>query len=226
MIIKGDITIKNMRLTTIWLVCILLFVEVLGGCGKPLAVDEPIEQMQQDLDVTMLSAYRNILKAAPSIEGDYAQLGDASFGYEQNQEMFGDHYEFFALFDINQDEIPELIAMSTVNFRWTPVSVYTYADGEVVLLKDQCDLEAHGTFEQNSSANGAYITYICEKKHIHSVWKGTNPMGDPEEENHAYVIEGTSLKAVDCSIGENENTIYFYDIAKANTTENVDTMIK
>lgn len=203
-----------MKLKNILLFFILA--TLLGGCGKA-ATDERQKA---------LIAYQEILKAAPAIEGEHIELEDASFGYDQNIEQFGNHYDVFALWDINQDEIPELIALSVVNFRWTPTSVYTFVDGKAILLKDQMDLEAHGTFEQRSTANGGYITYICEDNHIHSVWRGTNPMGEAEEENYAYVIEGTNLITVNCGIGESENSIYFYDIAKANTSENVDVMIQ
>lgn len=183
--------------------------------------DEP----EKSLEEKALFAYQEILKAAPAIEGEYAELEDASVGYEENQALFGNHYELFALCDINQDDIPELIAQSTVNFRWTPISVYTYADGEAVLLKDPLDTAAHGTFEQNSSANGAYITYICEDSHIHSVWRGDTPIGEAEE-NYAYALEGTTLTEAHCTAGEGDNTIYFYDIAMANTAENVNAMVQ
>ena len=62
--------------------------------------------------------------------------------------------------------------------------------------------------------------YICEANHIHSVWRGSTPVGEAEE-NSAYSMEGTSLKPVECSVGENERTIYFHDIAAANTAENI-----
>jgi len=173
-----------------------------------------------------LQAYQEILKAAPAIEGEHDELNDASFGYDQNQELFGNHYDLFAIYDINQDDIPELIALSTINFRWTQMSVYTYADGAAVLLKDQMASDANITFDQMSIANGAYIDYICAENHIHSVWRGTNPMGDAEEENHAYALNGATLTAVDCATGDSGNTVYFYDIAVTNTAENVDAMVK
>lgn len=230
------ITMKNMNLKTVLPVCVLLLAAVLGGCGRAPSI-ESTEGMQkatnkgssyetaqseskEALKGNALLAYQEILNAAPALEGDHAELADASFDYDQNLRLFGKHYELFALFDINQDEIPELIALSTVNFRWTPLSVYTYADGEAVLLKERSDTEAHATFEQRSTANGAYITYLCEENHIHSVWRGTTPVGEAEE-NSAYALDGTTLTAVDCTAGETENTIYFHDIAKENTPENI-----
>lgn len=236
---------KNMKLKTVLLICSLLLAMVLVGCGKdkPSAPSEPVAPTQQIPEKEVipetaptesetvepektaaekaLSAYQEILKTAPAVEGEHPELGDASFGYEENQALFGNHYDMFALCDINQDDIPELIVLSTVNFRWTQVSVYTYADGEAVML----EMTAHCTLDQNSAASGAYITYICEENHIHSVWRGNTPIGEVEE-NSAYTLDGTSLTAVDCTVGENENTVYFYDIAKANTAENVDAMIK
>lgn len=235
---------NNKKLKAIMLVCCLLFAAVLGSCGKAPAADAaekpanqatPAETAQAEsgtsepeksLKEEALAAYQQILKDAPALEGEHEELADASFGYDQNLELFGNHYDLFALCDINRDDIPELIALSTVNFRWTPVSVYTYAGGEAVLLEDPWEPTPHGTFEQYSGANGAYITYLCEEGHIHSVWRGANPMGDAEEENHAYALEGTTLTAVDCAAGENENTVFFYDIALANTTANVDETLK
>lgn len=213
---------KNMKLKSILLICCLLLATIFCGCGKL----SPSEIPEKKLDENALLVYQEILKAAPAIEGEHAQLDDASFGYEQNQEQFGNHYELFALCDINQDEIPELIAMKTVNFRWTEIYVYTYSGEEAVLLKDPLDAAAYGTIEQNSAANGSYITYICEENHIHSVWRGTNPMGGEEEENYAYALEEMRLTTVDCTAGESDNSVSFYDIAKENSAENVDAMLQ
>lgn len=221
---------------------ILLIAAVFAGCGSSQPAggieNAPASRMEEasnasahsaenpadTLKAEALSAYRSILKAAPAIAGEHAELADASFGYEQNQEKFGNHYDQFALSDIDQDGIPELIALSTVNFRWTPVSVYTYKGGTAVLLKDPANASAHGTFEQMSTANGAYTTYICEANHIHSVWRGTTPIGEMEE-NYAYKLEGTALAFAECTAGENEHTVYFSSIAKANTEENLSAMM-
>ena len=164
------------------------------------------------------------MKASPAIEGDHDELYDASFDYDQNLEKFGGHYDLFAILDINQDDVPELITLSIVNFRWTLVSVFSFKDGNVVLLKDPLEPEAHGTFEQMSVANGAYTTYICEEGHIHNVWRGTTPVGDEAEDNYAYILDD-ALSSVECAAPESENTIYFSDIAVPNTAENVDAII-
>lgn len=166
------------------------------------------------------AAYRALLKAAPAIDTAQAQLQDASFDYEQNRKQFGNHYDLFALTDIDGDGIPELLAQTVVNFRWTPVSVFTYAGGEAVLLKDPRDAMAHGTFEQCSTAGGGYTTYLCGENHIHSVWKGMTPVGEMEE-NYAYALSGTELTETDCPAEVNEKTVYFPDIAKPNTEANL-----
>ena len=210
-----------MKIKYILLACCLLLAAVLCGCGI-----DPAVEPDTDALADALSAYQEILKAAPAIEGEHEELMDASFDYEQNFEMFGKHYDTFAISDINRDGIPELIALTTVNFRWAPISVYTYADGSAVLLKDPLDEGADGTFRQQSTANGAYVTYICEDNHIHSVWRGTDPAGNAAEENHAYILDGTNLVATDCTVGESENTVYFSDIAMANTAENVDAITR
>lgn len=228
---------KNIKWKPLLLVCGLVLAAALGGCGKASsssAVEETPKADQEASQTTdqpeteaakALAAYREILQAAPAIEGEHEELSDASFGYEENQALFGAHYDLFALVDLNADEIPELIALSTVNFRWTPVSVYTYANGEAVLLQDPLAPAANSTFEQNSSANGAYTTYICGENHLHNVWRGSTPVGEAEE-NYAYALEGTTLTTVDCAAEEGENTVYFYDIAKANTAENVAAMMQ
>lgn len=204
-----------MKIKTIFLISILSLAAFLIGCSKA----SPVRTKEN-----ALLAYQKILNDSPAIEGEHDELYDASFDYDQNMKIFGNHYDQFAVIDINKDEIPELITLSVVNFRWTPVSVFTFTDN-IVLLKNPLDLEAHGTFEQMSIANGAYTTYICEEGHIHNVWRGTTPLGEEAEENFAYSFDGDSLTSVDCSAPENENTIYFSDIAKANTAENVAAII-
>lgn len=201
-----------MKKTILKTLCGVAAAAALTGCAKS-APAAPADAAR--------NAYRELLKSAPALTGEHAELNDASFGYEQNQAAFGNHVDLFALTDLNADGIPELITQSVVNFRWTPVSVYTYADGKVVLLKDPQEPQAHGTFEQNSAANGAYLTYICSDNHIHSVWRGTTPIGDAEE-NHAFVLKGTALTAVDCAVGESGNPVYFSDIARENNKQNVD----
>lgn len=241
-----------MKLKNILPVGCLLLATVIGGCGATSTgnsaetsqkvtdngishtdtqtatqTDESINKEASNKENSdIMSAYQEILKAAPAIEGEHMELNDASFDYEQNRKLFGEHYELYAVCDINQDEIPELIALSTVNFRWNQISVYTYADGEAVLLKNPMDIEASYSFNQISTANGAYTTYICGENHIHSVWRGTNPIGEQVEENYAYTLENVALNAVDCTISEGEATISFYDIAKANTAENVSEMMQ
>lgn len=185
---------------------ILLLTVVLSGCSKPTAASQA------------KAAYQEILNAAPAIQGEHPELQNAAFDETQNREQFGNHIDWFALADLNQDGVPELIAMTMVNFRWTNVSVYTYADGKAVLLNDP--------IVQNSAANGAYTTYLCADNHIHSLWRGTTPMGDAAEENTAFALSGNALTAVSCTAGEDGKTIDFAEIAKPNTPENVAAMMK
>lgn len=231
-----------MKKKCIALLCALLAAAVISGCkSAPAKQEESLqtkpaetaqvqpeettqaiseEKPEESLQAKAEAAYREILKAAPAIAGEHAQLQDASFDYEQNQKQFGNHYDLFALTDINQDGIPELIALTEVNFRWTPISVFTFAEDKAVLLKDPLNVTAHGTFEQCSTAGGSYATYICGENHIHSVWKGMTPVGEMEE-NYGYTLSGTDLQEAVCTAGENEKTVYFYDIAKPNTEENL-----
>jgi len=198
------------------------------------AKDEAKEESQGgEIDVAQgddvekaIAEYKQILKAAPAIEGEHEELQDAGFGYEENQAMFGNHYDCFAIEDIDKDGTPELIASSIVNFSWAPISIYTYHGGKVVLLKDPANVDAHGTFEQSSTANGSYVTYICGEDHIHSVWRGTNPMGEPEEENSAYIVNGTELTPIDCTSDAEHLYVYFNNIAKSNVAANVDAITK
>lgn len=215
--IGGTYMLKN---RCFLMISVLLLTAAVVGCSS-----SPSNAPADDLRTEALSAYQKILEAAPELEGEHEELADASFGYEQNLEKFGDHYDQFALSDLDQDGVPELIALTVVNFRWTPVSVYTYADGEAVLLKNPLDAQSPVTFEQNSSANGAYAVYFCEENHIHSVWRGISPVGEAEE-NYAYALEGTTLVLKDCPAGENENTVNFSDIAKANSAENRDAIMQ
>lgn len=205
-----------MKVKYVLLTSLLALAVVLSGCGK----EAPKEQKEEP-STQALQAYQEILKAAPAITGEHPELQDASFDDVQNREKFGEHYDQFMLADLNQDGIPELIASSTVNFRWIPISVYTFAEGKAVLLKDPLEGAANSTFEQCSTANGAYVTYLCAENHIHSVWRGMTPVGEAEE-NHAYALEGTALKAVDCPIREGDKTVSFFDAAMVNSAENAE----
>lgn len=203
-----------MKIRKMLLTGVVILSAALSGCGMPKPAEQPMDEKE-----AVLSVYRELLKAAPAVAGEHEELFDASMNYERNVELFGNHYDSYALQDIDKNGIPELITLSTVNFRWTPVSVFTYANGKVGLLKDPLDPAAHGTFEQNSSANGAYFIYFCEENHIHNVWRGTDPFGNPVEENQAYALEGAALTAAACSVGESGSTVYFSDIAKENTAD-------
>lgn len=169
---------------------LLTMVLTSGGCGRsekkgqiivtPTPTVSDGGKVSKSPKEQAMDAYREILTAAPAIAGAQDILADITLRYEQNLEMFGDHVERYAYYDLNRDEIPELIALSVVNARWTPVSVYTYADGKAVLLEDPSDPEAHGTFEQSSLSNGAYLLYFCKENHIHNVWRGSRPSTSPE----------------------------------------------
>lgn len=191
-------------------IVILSLAAVLGGCGS---------SPKKAPEVQALECYQEILQAAPALEGEHPQLEDASFDDVQNREQFGSHYDQFAVFDINKDGIPELIASSVINFRWVPISVFTWADGKAVLLTDPAGEAANGTFEQCSTANGAYITYLCEENHIHSVWRGMTPVGEAEEDL-AYSLDGSHLTAAVCTAPEGGQRVFFSDIAQANTAQN------
>lgn len=232
-----------MKLKNVIIICSLLLI-TLFGCGKAPEVEnfeevqmtkeeiksqEPVsisidnnESKEESSIDPVLEAYKEILKAAPGFVDENDDLYDLTLDFEENIAKFGNHLDWFAITDINEDGVKELIASTTVNFRWSQVFVYTYADGNAVLLKDPLNIETEGTFMQSSVANGGYITYICEDKHIHSVWSGTDPMNNPIEKNYAYVLEGTTLTLTDCNVGESENATYFPDIAEFNSLENLE----
>lgn len=171
-----------------------------------------------------LKAYYEILSSMPAIEGEHDEIDNAAFGYEENHAMFGDHLDAFLVYDINKDGVPELIASSTVNFRWEPIYVYTYADGQAVLLKDPVQPDSHGTFEQNASANGGYLTYFCDNNHIHSFWGG-NVMDEQMVEDYAYELNGTELILTDCD-NDCEGVFFNYDTMKPNTEEYISYMVQ
>lgn len=196
---------------------------------------EPSETIEsQDQDDTsasnevaisdVISAYQEILNAAPAIDLESEELYDASMGYDENQEAFGDHYDSFVLADLNQDGVPELITKTVVNFRSTVVSVYTYVDGEAVLVANPMVEDASWTLDQNSSANGSYTMYVCENFHLHNVWRGTDPMGEAVEENTAYSLDGKALSVCNCVVYESEQTNYIENDLVLNVAENVDAM--
>ena len=213
------------------IICVLLLAAALAACGRtpaPTPTEAPQTESPApaaDPRAEALSAYRDVLEAAPALEGEHPELEDASFGYEQNLQRFGEHYDAFALADLDGDGVPELIAQTVVNFRWTPVSVFTYTDGSAVLLKSPLDPASPATLEQNSSANGAYTLLICGEDHLHSLWRGDTPVGEMTEEQ-VFALEGGALTLTDCPLGESESSVYFSDIAQTNTAENRDAILR
>ena len=209
----------------------LLLALALTGCGRsPTPAEAAAPQTASPAPVSdpcpaALSAYRAILEAAPALEREHEELADASFGYEENLRQFGEHYDLFALCDLDGDGVPELIAQTVVNFRWTPVSVYTYADGGAVLLKNPLDPASPVTLARNSSANGAYTLSVCGEGHLHSLWRGSTPVGEMTEEQ-VFALDGTALIPADCSAGESESAVYFSDAALTNTAENREAVFK
>lgn len=170
--------------------------------------------------------YAQLLEANPAIvDRDAECLNDLSFGYEDNLAKFGMHYDSFAVLDLDNDGIPELIAATIVNRGWVPISVFRYDAGEnaLQLLKDPLDPESHATFEHMSTAGGRYTLYLCKENHLHSNWAGDTPIGF-QEENHAYALTQAGLSAADCAIScHSEDTsgiaVLFDDILTGNDAE-------
>lgn len=179
--------------------------------------DEPVLE-NKDMASEALAAYYEILDSTPGITGEHFILDDASFGYEDNYRMFGDHFDWFCIHDINEDGIPELIATSIINFRWNQVYVYSYLDGEAVLLENGSVPCEHGSIDQNASASGTYTLFFCDNNHIHSLYV-TNIDGELYQEEYAYEIIGAELVAVDAC--DSTNAIPFDQNSIHNSSENI-----
>lgn len=210
------------------LLVIAVFVSQLNGCGnqppkEPQLVPETVTSpAEMDVKTKAVSVFQELLRTYPALEGEHPELEDPSFGYEENLAKFGQHYDWFMLSDLNRDDVPELIVMTVINKRWTPVSVFRYdaSTGEAVLLKAPADPGSQATFEQMSTAGGAYSLYICKDNHIHSLWGGDTPVGY-QEENCAYVLTGNGLEAVECGATAGEgNSARFAELALQNTEAN------
>ena len=86
-----------------------------------------------------------------------------------------DYVSSFFLYDINKDNVPELFAFTSVNFRWFNVRIFTYKSGKVTPYKIKGVGDA--VLTDRATANGSYNFYICSRKHIHNMWGGSTPMG-------------------------------------------------
>lgn len=202
---------KRTHLSSILLIGMLV-VAVLTACSMSKAP-------QPTATPAAITAYQALLKESPALEGEHIELEDASFGYDENMAKFGKHYDYFAVIDLNQDDVPELITMTVINKRWTPISVFTYRDNAIVLLSDPTDPEAHATFEQMATAGGEYTLYICKDGHLHNMWSGDTPVGYMEETN-ACGLTASGLIPVNCAHNADDAATRFADVAKENTEAN------
>lgn len=200
----------NHKFTALCLSAVMV-AAIFSGCGtaktEPTAASETTGSTEttvaaQTTVQKAVSRYAELLKAHPTIlDQDTEILNDLSFGYEDNLAKFGEHYDYFAVLDLDSDGIPELVASTVINSGWMPVSVFQYQEeqDELQLLKDPLDPEAHATFECMSTAGGTYSLYLCKDNHLHSNWGGNTPIGF-QEENHAYVLTESGFASVDCPI--------------------------
>lgn len=76
-------------------------------------------------------------------------------------------------------------------------------------------------YEQTSTAEGTYTSFICNDGHFYSYWRGNTPEGDMEE-NIAYVLEGPSMVQVDCAMGLDDTGAAFVE----NVPENLDLVLQ
>lgn len=206
------------RLSAVCLILILL-AAFFSGCGtkEPENTQPAVPQTEapaepetmeaaeaaRTMEEKAMEAFRALLEANPAISFQEEEiLSDRSFGYEENMAKFGMHYDFFTIVDLDRDGIPELIANTIINHAWTPVSIFRYQEeeNELQLLADPLFPEAHGTFEQMSTAGGMYRLYLCGKGHVHSLWNGDTPIGF-QTENTACVLRSGSLEIVQCEVG-------------------------
>ncbi len=175
-------------------------------------VEDGGEGLSESSDFNALLAYRDVLEAAPALTGDRPEVEDLTLTPEESKALFGEHVDYYTLTDLDRNGIPELITLSVVNVAWVTTSIYTYVDGNVALVE---------AYEQTSTAEGTYTSFICNDGHFHSYWRGNTPEGDMEE-NIAYVLEGSSMVQVDCAMGLDDTGAEFI----ANYPENLDLVLQ
>ena len=129
----------------------------LGGCGNA---------PSDDANEKALLAYQEILKEAPAIEGEHAKLDDASFDYDQNIELFGKHYDQFAIYDINKDDIQEELGLVDDDGETEEIDSAQFQDNdeeEEDLENDQTALRAgrkKKTPYTQKNKKGNYIPFV------------------------------------------------------------------
>lgn len=173
-----------------------------------------------------LSAYQDILKNVPAESMDYPEFDDASFSLEDNLRKLGDHREYYDLYDVDDDGVPELFTWRWINFRWFQVFVYTMDAGEASLVHVQ-DVSGDDTptFDDQATAMGGYYSYVCPSGHVHNVWDpsmwsmGNVPDG-VELIEEAYVFDGKEFYSVNCSYTNDDHIRFFGDTAKDNVESN------
>lgn len=142
------------------------------------------------------NAYKELLDSMPPANFD-DDVTAASFSDAENYAKYGDHIDHFVLKDISGDGVPELFAVTIVNFRWTIVNIYTYKDDRVKLVS---------SYEDSSPACGFYYSYICEENHYHDRWMGA-PIDEMLTEETAYYYDGLTMRETVCGTGYTNKAI-------------------
>lgn len=107
--------------------------------------------------------YNTFLAEHPSVI--YEQFDDASFSADDVS-----YINWYALYDIDKDTVPELLTMTEVNIRWEIINIYKISDGQVIPYT--FDDGTNVTFDNCHVANGVYYFDICSEGHIHNDFIG------------------------------------------------------
>lgn len=111
------------------------------------------------------SAYASYLSKYPALTISDSNYYDASYSPSNTN-----YISAFALHDIDEDGVPELIARTDVNFRWNNIRIYTYKNGSVQPMKFYEG--GNVMFYNRATANGGYYFYVCKNGHVHNAYNG------------------------------------------------------
>lgn len=159
-------------------------------------------------------AYKNFLK---KYQSTYVVPDAGDWDAESNTENYK-YCSSYALVDMNNDGIPELLTNHDIHYNRGDIYIFTYKNGKVQKVKS-------GKISVTCSASGGwYKTYLCEKMHLHVDHIGG--LVGPHNRVYRLTNKGKLVKYLEWEDNQVENKERFKKNGKKITAKQYEKLLK